>query len=236
MLVRRAERIPRLFASGTNLRRHSIRRGKGWGDRGCGGSAAEIFQGRLYLSEDGHKCDSMIGRGLQGCARNVDVGTGAALLGRPSKSCEVRSYGISSTRDAPSRTTYAHAARVSPCSLGTVVAARATGKEQRPLPCRSHSRRRAKQIDRAVFRLHNVHAECVQQLALLLYNYTQNELRPTKPGFVLAAGSRLTPLVPALDSPKLSTPTVLVSAGSVIQLSSPARVSSPWGPLRRNRP
>ena len=50
-----------------------------------------------------------------------------------------------------------------------------------------------------------------------LISLSQNELRPTQPGFVLAVGSRLTPLVPALDSPKLSTPTVLVSAGSVIQ-------------------
>ena len=98
-----------------------------------------------------------------------------------------------------------------------MVAARATGKEQRPLPCGSHSRRRAKQIDRAVFRLHSVHAECVQQTGITLISLSQNELRPTQPGFVLAAGSRLTPLVPALDSPKLSTPTVLVSARSLIQ-------------------
>ena len=116
--------------------------------------------------------------------------------------------------DVPSRTTFAHAASVSPCSLGTVVAARATGKEQRPLPCGSHSRRRAKQIDRAACRMCPATGIAT---GITLISLSQNELRPTQPGFVLAAGSRLTPLVPALDSPKLSTPTVLVSARSVIQ-------------------
>ena len=48
-----------------------------------------------------------------------------------------------------------------------------------------------------------------QQTGITLISLSQNELRPTQPGFVLAAGSRLTPLVPALDSPKLSTPTVV---------------------------
>ena len=91
-----------------------------------------------------------------------------------------------------------------------MVAARATGKEQRPLPCGSHSRRRAKQIDRAVFPT----AQCARRMCPATgttpISLSRNALRPTKPGFMLAAGSRLTPLVPALDSPKLSTPTVLV--------------------------
>ena len=158
---------------------------------------------------------------------------GAALLGRPLKFLEIRSYGIAATLDAPSRTTYAHAARVSPCSLGTVVAARATGKEQRPLPCGSHSRRRAKQIDRAVFRLHSVHAECVQQLALLLYHDPKTSYDQRNPDSCWPRIAGLRPLfLHSIPQSSAHLRSWLVPD----QLSSPARVSSPWDPLRRNRP
>ena len=133
---------------------------------------------------------------------------GAALLGRPSKSTGIMSYGFSFRLHAPSRATYAHEGAKRPARLRPVVAARApvrastatrwfafhTLREVESSRCSS---------DRTVWRI-----GCVRQLRIASMSLPRKGLVAALPEFLLAAVSRFMPLVAALDSSKLSRPTV----------------------------
>ena len=174
---------------------------------------------------------------------------GAALLGRPSKSTGIMSYGFSFRLHAPSRATYAHEGAKRPARLRPVVAARApvrastatrwfafhTLREVESSRCSS---------DRTVWRI-----GCVRQLRIASMSLPRKGLVAALPEFLLAAVSRFMPLVAALDSSKLSRPTVPISAGSlpprarriVIRSSSPppsmtASIYFHCRNLRRNQP